>query len=934
MSSGQQPTSYGQPRPSRPERQYDPLYNRSPLSSFPSSTPNAPPRTNVPPSVMYSSPAPLSANLELPPRTSSQSAWDSLDAAVFPPPSGDITPPSPSLVRPPKKATRGVAFASDATGRSSSNDVELSPVLAPQPRSIMARTDTSDTLLPLSSPAPHMERRAPTANAFGTLVGPRRRKTVKLASTGNFVIREQLPESLLKNVAFSKGDEFEKIKYTAATTDPDDFVKAGYTLRAAEYHRETEIAIVVTMYNEGINELNRTLFGIFQNIQYICQKRKWGWDVDGWKKIVVVLVSDGRKKCNLNVLLALQTMGVYQEGLPQFAVNNTPTTAHIFESTAQLVLDPALQIWTTSNGIPPVQFIFCMKERNAKKINSHRWFFNAFCPILKPKAFERNPLIAGACGEIKVGMTWRGVLNPLVASQNFEYKISNHLDKALESVFGYIGVLPGAFSAYRYTALLDNMPNRGPLASYFKGERREDQTTSTNSPTEIFSANLYLAEDRILALELVAKPLSKWTLHYVAKAAAETDVPDSVPEFIAQRRRWLNGSFFAQVYAIVNIGRTLTTRHSIGRKLAFMLQAFYSLVSLLFNWFGPSQFAIIFYFLFSSELKSIVPVHVAQAFFLVYPVLLAVLFIASLGNRPQASKWIYKASMIFFAFIGLVMLALLGYKIVNLAKEKNGLGGPFEIGSGMSYIIGLSATYGVYLLGSVLQGDPWHMFTSLFQYLLLLPSYINVLQIYALCNIHDVSWGTKGDNASNDLPQVAVGVNKDGSVVADVEVLSGGDVDGVWRGGMDRVRELGAGRVIEEQSAVDPRVKQEDDYKSFRTNLLLWWLATNAVVFGVVTQTNASIADRYLVSLLYASAGLSAIRLIGVIFYQTISFFVNICGCGDRRKKKAGTYPEKKVTQDPPRAGPGQTVIGNAYNGFMVVDDVEVGNRARLFMDA
>lgn len=147
-----------------------------------------------------------------------------------------------------------------------------------------------------------------------------------------------------------------------------------------------------------------------------------------------------------------------------------------FEYTTPLSITANQQIVRPSDDglatLLPVQLMLRLKTHNNRKINSHRWLFIAFGQILNPEvvvcldvrtkpepkalltmweAFYNDKDLGGACGEVHCSLDkgWKGLLNPLTAAQNFKYKISHQLDRALEATTGYITVLPGAFSGFR-----------------------------------------------------------------------------------------------------------------------------------------------------------------------------------------------------------------------------------------------------------------------------------------------------------------------------------------------------------------------------------------------------------------------------------------------------------------------------------------------------
>jgi chitin synthase len=192
-------------------------------------------------------------------------------------------------------------------------------------------------------------------------------------------------------------------------------------------------------------------------------------------------------------------------------------------------------------------------------------------------------------------------------------------------------------------------------------------------------------------------------------------------------------------------------------------------------------------------------------------------------------------------------------------------------------IISLASTYLLWFIVSFLFFDPWHMFTSFIQYLFLTPTYINILNVYAFCNTHDITWGTKGDDKAEKLPSATL---KPGGKV-DVNIpTDDGDLNAQYEAEMRKILT----KAPAEKREMTASEKQEDYYKSFRSQVVLVWLICNFALVAVVLSTagleriSASTDDTtkstiYMAVVLWSVAGLSAFKFIGAMWFLIVRMF-------------------------------------------------------------
>jgi chitin synthase len=275
------------------------------------------------------------------------------------------------------------------------------------------------------------------------------------------------------------------------------------------------------------------------------------------------------------------------------------------------------------------------------------------------------------------------------------------------------------------------------------------------------------------------------------------------------------------------------------------------------NWFLPANFYLAFLFLteFNTTLQTMPEVGAVLNLFYVFMTMAQI--VLGLGNTPDEMKQMYMFSAMFYGLFAYMVIALSLSYILHAP--------PISIGGTElpSYVITVAAaaSIGCFFVAGVLHGELTAVSFSFLQYMFMLPTFTNVFTIYSFCNIHDISWGTKGiEEEEHKVVTGGSAVNHGRDANVDAEQKEANEKQG--RLVVERKRR-------EAQNASKEKVLVEKEFKSFRSAMLLGWILTNALfVYAVASNT---INRNGYIDFLF----LTVLAFIGMRFFGSVYFIID-----------------------------------------------------------
>jgi chitin synthase len=528
------------------------------------------------------------------------------------------------------------------------------------------------------------------------------------------------------------------------------------------------IALCITIYNEPVEALISSLSAIVNNIEFMLREGTI-IDIGG---ITICIVVDGGEALASSTRMFLEDFGFF------FNENDDSTGIQICKASIYLkrikeiisnrdsndtsgefhwgaIYKESLRLGSQDSSthhvnaeIIPIQLLVGVKNKNAGKLDSHWWFYKVFCQVISPafciqmdvgtapvntaisetiKVFNDDKTIGAVASGIYLTSP-DGSSDFLKMWQFITFAKCMLVEWPAEVASGYLSVIPGQFSAIRWDALKNSRDSDvldQPLDIYFKG-------LGALKPSESI---LYLAEDRVLCAQIATRPESKWKLGFAKASLAITDYCHSFEELLRQRKRWCNGYLACRISFLSQMSEYLSRKNlSANERLSMFFASVYQLLLLIKDWFFPS------FILYSyvDLAKIAVKAEGASSISGVYISTLSLLMSASIifqfiacyrGKLDKVAKGI---------FAGSILLQTLFILSCTVAIIKNGEG-MFALMMAVAYIAVIPLAMAIFHARQFIPVLKYSV-----QTIALLPASWFAIWMYAICNAHDNSWGTKG----------------------------------------------------------------------------------------------------------------------------------------------------------------------------------------------
>lgn len=282
----------------------------------------------------------------------------------------------------------------------------------------------------------------------------------------------------------------------------------------------------------------------------------------------------------------------------------------------------------------------CCKMQSSGRLASHLWFFRGFCEMFNPdycvlinagvrpesnaifemfRTFEGDSKLGGICGYTtltpepifdKFGVRedqevvknidflsrFMTLFFDIQNAQVFDIIFHQLIDKSFESFFGFLSYLETHFSGYRWDALrkrkgCNNIIDDVYLKTIIDSEYVNSKQFSWNKAT------LYLAEDRMLCLEMFSR--KDYTLKYIPAVKSYLDPIKHLTSFLNERRKMINRTWFSMRYIIkICWGEVLVSNHNCLRIIMFYLLMLFKGIEMVTTYFSTSIYIAVVYYVF------------------------------------------------------------------------------------------------------------------------------------------------------------------------------------------------------------------------------------------------------------------------------------------------------------------------------------------------